>query len=316
MKSTSSSSRSGFLFSRINKESSILMDQYLNNQIKNIPVPHRYRIIGKLDFTAESFMKTYQENILDNHHNKTTRYPRRYEGLTELYKALTEIGKGLSSRSVSEANFLKRCKVISGLIPIGTEEIRKYFDGPKLNFHLFACVNEIIFNNMEWTGCKREILNHYLGYSNRYEKLSKAELDVRLQACSHTVCDTAKLIERRIRDIIKAFKALAPYYSYKKKGSLNEEAIRITAEVINCMCGDEGTEGITPRFAAKVLSIIYDYRVLQISSCEGDDFWLIKGESAGEDKIDYLVNRIKKEVSAEQNKKVVYQIMKYLGQRY
>ena len=150
---------------------------------------------------------------------------------------------------------------------------------------------------MEWPVYKREILNHYLGYSNRYENLTKAELDEKLQTCRHTVCDTAKLIERKTSDIIKAFKALAPYYSYKKKGTLTEEAIRITAEVINCVCGDEGAEGITPRFAAKVLSIIYDYRVLQISSCEGDDYWIIKGEIAGTNKIDHLVNRIKKEIN-------------------
>ena len=56
------------------------------------------------------------------------------------------------------------------------DDIKKYMDDSPVNFHLFGCLFEIVFNKLELSKCKKRILNNYLGYSNKYEKLTQIEV--------------------------------------------------------------------------------------------------------------------------------------------
>ena len=164
--------------------------------------------------------------------------------------------------------------MIEGLIQISTDDIKKYLDDSPIKFHLFACLYEIILNKLEWTESKRETLNHCLCYSDKFEKLTTMEAARKRDVTKAAVRMAIAALERDISDVIKIFKVLAPYYSYKSKYLSNAEIIRISPEVLNCIRREERVAEMTDSFIVRVLSVIYNYKMTADNTGGKEDYLL------------------------------------------
>lgn len=105
--------------------------------------------------------------------------------------------------------------------------------------------------------------------------LSAKEMPIKLGITREAVYAAENTLERKTDDIIKRFKVLAHYYSYKKKYLANAEIITITADIFECIRRDEKADDMTAGFIAKVLSDLYNYSSEDISSGGTEGYLLV-----------------------------------------
>jgi hypothetical protein len=275
MESTNLVRRSPVQFSLIDPEAVRLLGEYIYKQIKNIPHPMRFNIINKQNNNnAQCFLNLYHQNFLDRYERRVSKNIFEYEKLSNLYVTVLLIINGIEGNSISKVDFNIRCGLLGELVPMAITDFQKYLDEATFNFHLFRCIHELIFNNLELSEHKREILNHRFCYSNKIEMLTAKEMARKLDITPESVYAAENTLERKIGDIIKKFKVLAPYYSYKSKYLSNAEIITITPDVFECIRRDEKADDMTACFIAKVLSVLYNYNSEDISA-EGTEKYLL-----------------------------------------
>jgi hypothetical protein len=155
---------------------------------------------------------------------------------------------------------------------------------------------------------KRIILNHYYGYSAKYEKISQMKMAEKLNVSQSTIKYTAIVLERKVNDIITKFKVLVPHYSYNSKHLLNAELIMITPDMFNCIRRDESADEITICFVTRVFSIIYNYKMIFFGYGGRELYWLIKQGTKDSKKNIPFYNKIKRIIESSQrtrgNKKI------------
>ena len=295
MQTTSPLLSSNLKFHLLDKESTSILDEYLCKYIKNIPRSARYKIVNKFEYNAQSFIKAYEKNFLDDADAAFAVDVKEYRVMTKLYLLMVAYIRALVSKSISKENFETRCGLLSEVLPMEKEEIGKYMDYAPFNFHLFECLNEIIFSKAGLKDWKRDILTNYSGYSDKYEKLTYDEIAKTGKVTTHAVREARAEIERNISDVIKKFTILAPYYSYRSECMLNADLIKVSKRMAKCICGHERAEGITPLFIGTVFSIIYDYKLMPVGSKGEQEYYLVKKEIAEDNNISHIMTNLGRE---------------------
>ena len=279
MLSTNQPDSSTVQFNSIEKETVSILDEYLCKNIKSIPLSVRYRIINKFEYNTLSFIESYQRNFPDNSDTALAIDRNKYRSIAKIYLSLISYMRALQSNRASKTNFERRCELLSGILPIEKEGIERYMDYSTLNFHMFGCIYEIIFERLKLSEWRRRILINNLDYSNKYEKLTKEYVGRMGKVADGTVYAATVVVKRMIHDVIKNFKVLTPYCSYESKYLCNAEVIKIDDKMADRICKDEGVEGITPCLAAKVLSVIYNYKLI-VDGNDGSEEYLLIREKA------------------------------------
>jgi hypothetical protein len=162
-------------------------------------------------------------------------------------------------------------------------EIEKFMHGGGRKFHLFGCLNEVIFEYLKLSDNKREILNHQFGYSYKYERIQKSKLAKKQNITKSSVTNAAAVIKRKTDDAIKRFKFLEPYYSYWEKYKFGSGVTEVTAEMCERIRKEEAADGITPYFVARVFAVIYNLKLHGVPSGGEVVYWLVPRESGGRD---------------------------------
>jgi len=277
MRSTSLVSSVSIEFSLIDKEAVRLLGEYIYKQIKTIPHPMRFNIIKKQNTSnAQCFLNLYSKNFLDRYERRVSENIFEYEKLSNLYVTVVLIINGIEGNSISKVDFDIRCGLLGELVPMEITDFQKYSDEATFNFSLFRCLHELIFNNLELSEHKREILNHRFCYSNKNEMLTAKGMAIKLGITREAVYAAENTLERKIGDIIKKFKVLAPYYSYKSKYLSNAEIITITPDIFDSIRRDEKADDMTACFIAKVLSVLYNYNSEDISDGGTEKYLLVQ----------------------------------------
>jgi hypothetical protein len=269
-------------FNSMNKEAISVLNEYLCNNIIKIACPVRFRIINKFDYNVQSFIDSYHKNFIDNPDMAYSFSHCDFKLISEIYKSITSFIGALECSTKSKANFDKRCRLLSGAGLV--EKIEDYMEYSPLNFHLIGCLYDIIFNRLDISGWKRLILKNHLDYSNKYEKIPLPEIMKTAKVTRPCIYLAIKNIERKVNNVIKDFKILEPYCSYKSKYLYNADVIKIGWNEVNCIAKDEGVEGITPFLAATILSVLYNYKLRAIGVKGKEEYLLIKGEESEADK--------------------------------
>ena len=269
MHSTSLSSCSPSTINLINEGIAFILDEYCYKQMANIHYALQRLMINKVNITARSFILIFQRNYLDNP-DKVKINAQDLEKLSNLYETLRLFIETTVPKSKGKLDFNLRCKVLSDLIPMPANAIEKFMYGSPWKFHLFGCLNEIIFEHLKLSDNKREILNHQFGFSDKYEQIRQSELAKKQNITRSSVSNATAVITRKIDDAIKRFKFLEPYCSYKEKYKLDRGITEVTAEMCNRIGKEEGADGITPYFAARVFALIYNCRLRKVPY--GGDF--------------------------------------------
>ena|ERR1035437_4385188 len=268
MQSNSPSPSSPVHFNLFNREITGILDEYCYKQLTNIPQALQRLMINKVNITARSFILLFQRNYLDNP-DRTKINPQDLEKLSNLYETLRLIIGSVEHNSIGKRDFNLRCRVLGDLIPMPAEALEKFMYGSPRKFHLFGCLNEIIFVHLKLSDNKREILNHQFGFSDKYEQIQKSKLAKKQNISRSSVSSATAVITRKTDDAIKRFKFLEPYYSYKVRYKLDRGIIEVTAEMCNRIRKEEGVDGITPYFVARVFALIYNCKLRQVPY-EGD----------------------------------------------
>ena len=112
---------------------------------------------------------------------------------------------------------------------------------------------------VELSDHKREILNSRLCYSNKTEMLTAKEMAIKLGIIREAVYAAENTLERKIGDIIKRFKVLAP-----------------SPDIFDCIRRDEKADDMTACFIAKVLSVLYNYNSEDISDGGTEEYLLVQ----------------------------------------
>jgi hypothetical protein len=268
-------------FYLIDKDTVRLLDKFVFNQIKLIPHPMRFNIIKKDNpNNLECFLKLYNQNFPDRFEVAASNYLIAYKEVTILYNAVFLIIRALTSDSISMESFTTRRMLIYGVLDASTDDIMKYLDDSPIKFHLFAFLYDIIFKGLELTESKREILNHRLGYSDKYVTLTGTEMSDWLSITSEAVYQSEQSLERDIKDVIKVFKVFSPFYSYKSKYLSGKDKVKVSPAVFDCIRREDGVKEMTDTFIAKVLSEIYNYAIDDEYSRVNEDYLLIyKGDT-------------------------------------
>jgi hypothetical protein len=281
MRSTSPSPSSSVHFNLFNREITGILDEYCYKQMANIPQALKRLLINKIHITARSFILLFQRNYLDNP-DKIKINPQDLEKISNLYETLRLIIGSAESNSIGKRDFNLRCRVISDLIPMPAEVLEEFMYGSPRKFHLFGCLNEIIFVHLKLSDNKREILNHQFGFSDKYEQIQKSKLAKKQNITRSSVSSAAAVITRKIDDAIKRFKFLESYYSYKEKYKLDRGIIEVTAEMCNRIRKEEGVDGITPYFVARVFAVIYNLKLRTVPYGGEVVYFLVPGKADSE----------------------------------
>ena len=210
MKSTSPLSNSPVPVNFYSEEYAFILDEYCYRQMASILPALRRLLVNKIHITARSFILLFQRNYLYNP-DRMKISPQDLEKLSNLYETLRVTGGPAERSSRGKKDFNLRCRVISDLIPMPAEALEKFMCGSRRRFHLFGCLNDVIFEHLKLSDNKREILNHQFGFSDRYEQIRKAELAKRQNISRSSVSSAAAVISRKTDDAIKRFKFLEPY---------------------------------------------------------------------------------------------------------
>ena len=275
MVSTNLVRRSPVPFSLIDQTAVRLLGEYICKRIKNIPHPMRFNTIKKQNMNnLQCFVNLYHKDFLDEYEGRASRKIFEYEKLSNLYYTVLSIITGIEDNLISKADFEIRCRLLWEVVPMTFTDMQKYLDGPTLKFHLFSCIHDLVFNDLELSEHKREILNHRLCYSKKNEMLTAKEMALKLGIARESVYAAQNTLERKISDIIRKFKVLAPYCSYKSKYLSNARIIAITPDIFDRIRREEKAEEMTAGFMAKVLSVLYNYSSEDISD-EGIEEYLL-----------------------------------------
>jgi hypothetical protein len=248
----------------------------------NIHLALQRLMINKVNITARIFILLFQRNYLDNPDRKRIN-SQDLEKLSNLYETLRLFLETTGVKPKGKRDFKMRCKVLSELMPMPAEEIEKFMHGGRQKFHLFGCLNKVIFEYLKLSDNKREILNHQFGYSYKYKRIQKSKLAKKQNITKSSVTNAAAVILRKTDDAIKRFKFLEPYYSYWEKYKLYGRVTEVTAEMCERISKEEGAEGITPYFIARVFATIYNLKLCGVSSGKDVVYWLVKKKAGGRD---------------------------------
>ena len=277
MRPTNLARRSPVPFSLIDPAAVRLLGDYIYKQIKNIPHPMRFNIIKKQNNNnVQCFVNLYHQNFLDRYERRASENIFEYDKLSNLYITVLLIINGIEGNLISKADFNIRSGLLGELVPMAMTDFQKYLDEATFNFHLFRCIHELIFNNLELSEHKREILNSRFCYSNKTEMLTAKEMAIKLGITRESVYAAQNTLERKISDLIRKFKVLAPYCSYKSKYLSNAEIITITPDIFECIRRDEKADDMTACFIAKVLSVLYNYNSEDISVGGTEKYLLVQ----------------------------------------
>lgn len=280
MKSTSLPYCSPLSVRLINEGIAFILDEYCHKQLTNMPQALRRLMINKVNITARSFILIFKRNYLDNP-DRVKISPQDLEKLSNLYETLRMFIETTGPKSKGKRDFKLRCKVLSDLTPMPAEEIEKFMHRGRQKFHLFGCLNEVIFEYLKLSDNKREILNHQFGYSYKYERIQKSKLAKKQNITKSSVTNAAAVIKRKTDDAIRRFKFLEPYYSYWEKYKLDGRVTEVTAEMCERIRKEEGADGITPYFVARVFAMIYNFRLHGVP-CGGEVvYWLVPKKAGG-----------------------------------
>src|ERR1035437_2438671 len=205
MRTTSPPTCSPSTINLINEGIAFILDEYCYKQMANIHLALQRLMINKVNITARSFILLFQRNYLDNPDRRRIN-PQELEKLSNLYETLRLFTETTGAKSKGRREFKLRCKVLSELMPMPAEEIEKFLHGGRRKFHLFGCLNEIIFEHLKLSDNKREILNHQFGYSYKYERIQKSKLAKKQKITKSSVTNAAAGITRRNDEGAKGFK--------------------------------------------------------------------------------------------------------------
>jgi hypothetical protein len=282
MKSTCLPSCSPLTVRFINEGIAFILDEYCYKQMANIHLALKRLMINKVNITARSFIILFQRNYLDNP-DRGRINPQDLEKLTNLYETLRLFMETTGEKTKGRREFKERCKVLSELIPMPAEEIEKFMREGNRKFQLFGCLNEVIFEYLKLSDNKREVLNHQFGFSNKWERIQKSKLAKKQNVKKSSITNAAAVIKRKTDDAIKRFKFLEPYYSYWEKYKFYRGVTEVTAEMCERIRKEEGADGITPYFIARVFAVIYNLKLHGV--CSGGEvvYWLVQRKSGGRD---------------------------------
>src|ERR1035437_8217394 len=264
----------------INEGIAFILDEYCYKQMANIHLALERLMINKVNITARSFILLFQRNYLDNPDRRRIN-PRDLEKLSNLYETLRILSGPAGRNSHGKRDFNLRCRVLSDLIPMPEKAIDNFMYGNPRKFHLFGCLNEVIFEHLKLSKNKREILNHQFGYSYTYERIQKPKLAKKQNITKSSVTNAAAVIKRKTDDAIKRFKFLEPYYSYWEKYKFGSGVTEVTAEMCERIRKEEAADGITPYFVARVFAVIYNLKLHGVPSGGEVVYWLVPGEAGG-----------------------------------
>jgi hypothetical protein len=303
------------------KNSYDIMDIYLAKHILDIPIRLKRNLVSEVKISGADFIMGYNKMEIESAFNRKEISQKDYTELNNLFETLIFIGTAFGDESKSEADFNKRCKVISEFVPMTVSNIKKYKCGSSsdITFHLFECIYDLIYKKVIWKKEKPDILNYGIGYSDKYKILSKKGMAEKLNFSRARVNFMCEKVEREISDIINIFKMLEPYYSYKADYLQDEDILFINQDVINRIFEKEKQGRMTNRFAANILAVIYNYRVKDMSKDGKEEYWLIRKDYLYPDKLVRLINRIRNDIKAareEENPKMIGQIMNCIGREY
>jgi hypothetical protein len=248
----------------------------------NIHLALQRLMINKVNITARSFILLFQSNYLDNPDRRRIN-SQDLEKLTNLYETLRLFIETTGEKPKGKREFKMRCKVLSELIPMPVEEIEKFMRGGSRKFQLFGCLNEVIFEYLKLSDNKREVLNHQFGYSNKWERIQKSKLAKKQKITKSSVTNAAAVIKRKTDDAIKKFKFLEPYYSYWEKYKFDRGVTEVTAEMCDRIRKEEGADGITPYFVARVFAVIYNLKLHGVASGGEVVYWLVPRKAGSKD---------------------------------
>jgi DNA-binding CsgD family transcriptional regulator len=276
MVSTNFVRRSPVPFSLIDPSAVRLLSEYICKRIKNIPHPMRFNTIKKQNANnLQCFINLYHQDFLDGYEGRATRNVFDYEKLSNLYDTVLSIINGIEDNLISQADFDIRCRLLWETVPMAFTDMQKYLDGPTLKFNLFSCISDLIINDLELSEQKREILKHRLCYSKKDEMLTAKEMALKLGITRESVYAAQNTLERKISDIIRKFKVLAPYCSYKTKYLSNMSLVALTPAIFDRIRREEKADDLTAGFMAKVLSVLYNYTSENISADGIEEYLLV-----------------------------------------
>lgn len=312
MMSISPAQQSPVHFKPIHQNSNDIMDIYLNKHKGEIPSPLKKMLVSGVRISAKEFILEYQRYNMELAVEALDIPVEEYKRLQKLYDTLLLLESALDDTSRSTTNFRKRCEILSEFIPMREYNLRKYLYGSPARFHLFECLYELIFNKVDWKKCTREVLCYLSGYSDRYEVLTKIEMAKRLNVTRSAVYFDCEVMESDLSNLIRKFRALAPYYSYKSEFLTDDDITIINTDVFNCIRKKERVRGMTHRFTAKVLAVIYNYKMIDMCNEGKEEYWLVKKGVLDPYMVAHLVNKIRKDlkgVKPEDYQKVISKII-------
>jgi hypothetical protein len=260
----------------INNYIILLLNRFIYNQIKAISHPQRFNMIQKCNSNnLLNYLNIYDRLFPYQAERILSMGIYNYAEISTLHEAVIMIIKAVSSDSLSKDNFNIRRMLMEGVSEVSTDTIEKYLDDSPIKFHLFAYLNEIIFDRLELKEHKKEVLKHRLDYSDKYERLSKDAMAERLNLTTGRTYLLEQSLERDIMDIIRVFRVFSPFYSYKSKYLSEKQMVKISPTVFDCIRKEEGVEEMTDAFIAKVLSVIYNYALDDELCRENEEYLLI-----------------------------------------
>jgi hypothetical protein len=119
------------------------------------------------------------------------------------------------------------------------------------------------------------ILKHRLCYSKKDEMHTAKEMALKLGITRESVYAAQNTLERKISDIIRKFKVLDPYCSYKTKYLSNMSLAALTPSIFDRIRREEKADDLTAGFMAKVLSVLYNYTSEDISADGIEEYLLV-----------------------------------------
>lgn len=280
MLTTSFSGNSPCTIRFINEGIAFILDEFCYKQMTGLHQALQRLMINKVNISARSFIILFQRNYLDNP-ERVNINPRDLEKLSNLYETLRLFIETTIPSSKGKGDFKLRCKVLGELIPMPAEEVEKFMDGSPREFHLFGCLNKVIFKHLKLSDNKREILNHQFGFSNKYERIRKSELARKQKITKSSVTSAAAVILRKTDDAIKRFKFLEPYFYYWRKYKLDVGITEVTAAMCKRIGKEEGARGITPYFVARVFALIYNLKMRAVPYGGEVIYWLVPRKGGG-----------------------------------
>lgn len=220
----------------LNSHTNKLLDIYLNEVIKFIPLGYRYYLCPiYVSQTALLFIENYEEKFPDGIDGNCIIPPEVFNKLTVIYGSLKYYFRVLACNDRSRKNFNARCEFLS-YFGYNEKVLRSYYDVLHNRYNLF------------------EALHYFMPrFSQR-----------------------ADILESEIARYVFNFKVLQPWFDYEENLELGDDFIILTPAYLEYICAHEKSQYLTMPFMMSVLAVIYGYKPLKIIINGEENYNLVK----------------------------------------